>query len=145
MKKHLALSLVLGALAWLGVPSAATAGDYGRHYGHGHGGHHQNHVFISGYRSCGTPIHTERYLIRHDRRGYPVWGHRVVHIHHHRPLPPPPVFVGRPVYVPPPPPVYCAPPPPVFIGRPVCEPPPRTVISASYGGGGVVFHGSFWR
>jgi hypothetical protein len=65
-----------------------------------HRGHHSNHVYVSGYRSCGTPIYTERYVIRHRPRcGTPVWGYRVVpapvryappHRRHYRPAVCPP-------------------------------------------------------
>jgi hypothetical protein len=39
-------------------------------------------VFISGYQRCGTPIYSERYIVRYDRHRRPVYAYRVVH---HRP------------------------------------------------------------
>lgn len=76
-------------------------------------------VYISGYRSCGTPIYTERILVGYDRRGYPVWEYRVVEA-----------------------PRYYRPEPgPRYYSAPVC-PPPRP----SYGGyrnSGIVIQGSF--
>jgi len=140
--KSLAITLTLGALAWLGATPTAEARDYGRGYG---GSHHSTTVFISGYQSCGSPIYAERYIIRHDRRGYPVWGHRPVR-HQYRP----PVYYRPPVVVPVcPPPVYR---PPVY-GHPVYGPPVygrpvyghHSVVSGSYSGGGVHIHGSFHR
>jgi len=39
---------------------------------------HRSTVYVSGYRSCGTPIYKERYFIGYDRCGRPIWGTRVV-------------------------------------------------------------------
>lgn len=64
-------------------------------------------IYISGYRSCGTPIYTERYLVGYTRRGAPIWAYRTVAAPRAY-CPPPP----RRVYVapcPPPAPRYCAP------------------------------------
>jgi hypothetical protein len=47
--------------------------------------HFESHVYISGHRSCGTPIYTERYFIGYDCWGRPLWGTRVVR-HHYRPV-----------------------------------------------------------
>jgi len=35
-------------------------------------------TYISGHRSCGTPIYTQRYFVGYDRCGHEVWGTRVV-------------------------------------------------------------------
>jgi len=40
--------------------------------------HHSSRIYISGYRSCGTPIYTERYFIGYDRCGEAIWGTRLV-------------------------------------------------------------------
>jgi hypothetical protein len=82
-----------------------------------HRGHYNAPVYVSGYRSCGTPIYQQRYISHYRRCGTPVWVVRHVappRHHYHRP------------------PVYVAP-------VPVCPPP-------YYGGhprGGVVIQGSF--
>lgn len=62
---------------------------------------HSSHVYISGYRSCGTPIYKQRYVVRYDRCGAPVWGYRVVAA----------------------PRVYCPPPRPRCYPVPACPPP----------------------
>lgn len=86
--------------------------------------HHRSqgssHIYVSGYRSCGTPIYTERILVGYDRCGYPVWRYRAVEAprHYYQPE-------RRPRYR----------------SAPVC-PPPRP----SYGGyrnGGIIIQGSF--
>ncbi len=43
--------------------------------------HHSSRIYISGYRSCGTPVYTERYFIGYDHCGKPIWGTRVVRRH----------------------------------------------------------------
>lgn len=103
--KSLALTFALAAFTWIG---AAPNADARPHRGRGYDSHHHSsHIYVSGYHSCGTPIYTERYLIRYNRRGYPVWGYRVVapprHYYHapvrrHRHVPacPPPVYYGSP-------------------------------------------------
>lgn len=56
-----------------------------------------NHIYISGYQSCGTPIRTERYFVGYDPCGRPIWGYRTVRSHYrpvvreryHAPCPPP--------------------------------------------------------
>ena len=54
-------------------------------------------TYISGYRSCGTPIYTERYFVGYDRCGNPVWGTRVVRSHY-RPVVRPRYVAPRPTY-----------------------------------------------
>jgi len=63
---------------------------------------HSNHTYVSSYRSCGTPIYTERYLLGYDRCGEPVWGHRTVRSpyrpvvrSYHQPPCPPPIHYGH--------------------------------------------------
>ena len=84
------LSLAIAALAMLGAAPQATAGS-----------RYSNHVYISGYQSCGTPIYRERYFIGYDHCGRPIWGTRIVR-HYARPVvrtryvePCPPVYHGR--------------------------------------------------
>jgi hypothetical protein len=82
------------------------------------GSHHATHVYISGYRSCGTPVYQERYIRSYRRCGTPVWGYRVVN--------PPRYHVRAPRY-------YYHPQP-----IPVCPPPP-----GYYRGSRVIIHGSW--
>jgi hypothetical protein len=66
----------VAALALLGATPNAEARD--RH--HRQYRHHvpESHIYISGYRSCGTPIYRERFCAGHDRYGRPIWRTRVV-------------------------------------------------------------------
>lgn len=105
-------SIAIAAIALLGATLSADARP--------HRGHDSGHVYISGYRSCGTPVYTERYVRRYDRCGYPVWGYRVV----------------------PAPARYCPPPRRHYYRHPADCPPPYP----HYGGhrrGGVVISGVF--
>lgn len=74
---------------------------------------YRNTVYVSGHLSCGTPIYRERYVIRYDRWGNPVWAsrpcrapYRPVVRRAYRPVCPP---VVRPVYVAPCPTPYARP------------------------------------
>ncbi len=40
--------------------------------------HERSTVYISGYRSCGTPIYAMRYWVGYDRCGRPIWKYRVL-------------------------------------------------------------------
>lgn len=40
--------------------------------------HARSTVYVSGYRSCGTPIYTMRYLVGYDHCGRPIWRYRTV-------------------------------------------------------------------
>ncbi|MES2919990.1 MAG: hypothetical protein V4819_00485 [Verrucomicrobiota bacterium] len=89
--KTIITTLAIAALALLGAAPRAEAGT-----------HHSSRVYISGYRSCGTPIYTERYFIGYDRCGNPIWGTRVVPryyrpvVRQYHPVPcPAPVRYGR--------------------------------------------------
>lgn len=89
--KTIALTLGIAALGLFGTAPTVEA----RGYNHNRG-HVASHVHVSGHRSCGTPIYTERYLVGYDRRGFPVWGYRQV-VHPPRrfvpaPCPPPRVI-----------------------------------------------------
>lgn len=61
----------------LGAASTASARDYCD-------SGYRTTVYVSGYASCGTPIYTERYVVRIDRRGHPVWGCRTLPVSYHR-------------------------------------------------------------
>lgn len=50
---------------------------------------HGNRIYVSGHRSCGTPIYSERYFVRYDRCGVPVWAVRPYCPPVVRPCPPP--------------------------------------------------------
>lgn len=110
--KSCVIPSAIAALALLGASPQAEARP--------HRGHDTSRVYISGYRSCGTPIYMERYLIRYRRCGTPVWACREV---------PPPVRY------------YCPPPRRHDYRPPVCPPP--YPYYGGYRGSGVVFHGSF--
>ena len=60
-------TIAIAALALLGAAPQAEARS-----------HRSSRTYISGYRSCGTPIYTERYFIGYDHCGKPVWATRVV-------------------------------------------------------------------
>ena len=104
-------SLITIAIAALGLFAAAPSADARHRY--------SNHVFISGYRTCGTPIYKERYFIGYDRCGYPIWRYRVV------------AAPAR----------YCPPPPRYY--RPPVACPPRYPYYGGYPRNGVVISGSF--
>ena len=110
MKTTFLITAAIAALTLFGATPSAEAGSRHKHY--------KSHVYVSGYRSCGTPIYKERYIIRYDHCGYPVWGYRIVS-----------------------PPVRYCPPPRHYYHRPACPPP------YSYYGGrprsGVVISGAF--
>lgn len=110
--KHMKNAILTSAIAALALVVAAPEAD-ARSYR----GHHSSHVYVSGYRSCGTPVYTERYVIRYRTRcGTPVWGYRAVRA-----------------------PVRYAPPPRRYYRPEVC--PPHHPYP--YHRGGVVIHGSF--
>jgi|SRR6478672_11341916 len=59
--------LTIAALALFGAIPQAEARS-----------HQRNTIYISGYRSCGTPIYMERYFIGYDHCGNEIWGKRIV-------------------------------------------------------------------
>lgn len=75
--KAILTTLAIATLALLGSAPEAHA----RPYHHSGGG-----VFISGHRSCGTPVYSERYFIGYDHCGAPIWGTRIVRQSYHRPV-----------------------------------------------------------
>jgi hypothetical protein len=117
LMKATILTTVIAALAMISASPIADARPH-------HRGKHGSHVYVSGYRSCGTPIYTERYIKRYKRCGAPVWGYRVVG-------PPRRYYVApQPYYRP-------ACPPPAYYPPPVCPPP------YPHHGSGVVIQGTF--
>lgn len=106
--KNTIITSAIAALALLTASPQADARPYRSH--------HSNQVYVSGYRSCGTPIYTERYVVRYRPNcGTPVWGHRFVHA-----------------------PVRYVPQPRRYYRPPVCVP----AYPHHYRNSGVVFHGS---
>lgn len=61
----------------LGAATTASARDYCE-------SGYRTTVYVSGHASCGTPIYTERYVVRFDRHGHPVWGCRTLPVSYHR-------------------------------------------------------------
>lgn len=61
----------------LGAATHANARDYCE-------SDYRTTVYVSGYASCGTPIYTERYVVRVDRHGHPIWGCRTLPVSYHR-------------------------------------------------------------
>ncbi len=108
--KKLITTFAVAALAMLAAAPLAEARSYR--------GSHSSHTYVSGYRSCGTPIYTERYVRYIDRRGYPVWGYRTV------------AYTSR----------HYSAPRPRYYHAPVC-PPPRYHHGSRRSG--VTIHGSF--
>jgi hypothetical protein len=97
--KSLLTTLAVAALALLGSAPQADARPHRRHA-------ESSYIYVSGYRPCGTPIYTERYLVGYDRWGQPIFQYRRVSAprHHYRPEPCRPRYYSTPVC--PPPPVY---------------------------------------
>jgi hypothetical protein len=83
-----------------------------------HRGHHSGSTYVSGYRSCGTPIYQQRYISHYQRCGTPYWKTR-----------------------------YVAPPRQYYYRAPVCPPPvpvcPPTYYHGGYPRSGVVIQGTF--
>jgi hypothetical protein len=113
MKSSILITTAIAALGLLGTTPSAEARPHHRHS--------SSHVYISGYRSCGTPVYKEKYLIGYDRCGYPVWGYRIVS---------PPVR-------------YCPPPRDYYYSRPAVCPPPNPYYYGNRPRNGVVISGAF--
>lgn len=72
------IATVIAAIALaLGASSKAEAREY-------RGDSYRSSYYVSGRASCGTPIYTERFFIRVDRHGHPVWGYRQMPVSYHR-------------------------------------------------------------
>jgi len=104
MKKALGICL---AVAALGVLSATAEA-----------GHSSTRTYVSGYTSCGTPIHTQQIFVGYDCYGRPIYRYRTL----------PPQYRQAPVYYgggyPQPAPRYERRYEPRYSGRyePVCDP-----------------------
>jgi hypothetical protein len=71
------LATAIASIAiFTGISTNAEAREYC-------GDRHSPSVYISGRASCGTPIYTERYLIRIDHHGHPIWGYRFLPVSYH--------------------------------------------------------------
>lgn len=73
--KTIATAIAAIALV-MGVAPKAEAREYC-------GDRYQTSVYISGRASCGTPIYTQRYVVRVDRYGHVVWGTRTLPVSYH--------------------------------------------------------------
>ena len=92
-------TLAVAAIAFLGATPNAEARQH-RHR------HAESYIYVSGYRSCGTPIYSERYLVGYDRWGHPIWKHRKVKAPRHYRRAPQPRYYAAPVCPPPARPYY---------------------------------------
>lgn len=109
--KSTLITLTIAALALISSVTSADARS------------HSSRPYVGGYRSCGTPIDTERYFVGYDRCGAPVWGYRTVRSSYR------PVVRAR----------YQAPcPPPVHDGH-------GGGYRRGHSGGRVAIHGSIYR
>ncbi len=113
--KTIATTIAIAALALLGAVPQADARSRSSH---------SSRVYISGHRSCGTPIYMERYFIGYDRCGDPIWGQRPVRQSYRPPV------------------RYPAPCPPPYYSNPY-RPSYREQSCSS--GGGIVIEGYFGR
>lgn len=73
--KTIATAIAAIALT-MGAATQAEAREY-------RGERYSPSVYISGRASCGTPIYTERYFVRLNRHGSPMWGYRTLPISYH--------------------------------------------------------------
>lgn len=119
--KTILSTFAITTLALIGLAPEAQARPPHHHH------HHSNRVYVSGHRSCGTPIYSERYLVGYDPCGEPIWGVRTVRQPYCRPE-------VEPRYVAPCPSPY---------QRPIRN--PYSSCNRPYSGGGVVIQGYFGR
>ncbi|MCU0752645.1 MAG: hypothetical protein MUC40_06405 [Akkermansiaceae bacterium] len=118
--------IITAAIAALTLLGSATQGE-----ARPKRGHKGDQAYVSGYRSCGTPVYAQRHISHYKRCGTPVWKSRYVS---------PPRRYDYRVPVCPPPVRYC--PPPVRY----CPPPVQVCPPAyyqDYPRGGVVIQGTF--
>lgn len=64
-------AFAIAALAFAGTASRAEAQS---HCGSGP----SSYTYVSGYRSCGTPIYTQKYFAGYDHCGRVIWKYRVI-------------------------------------------------------------------
>lgn len=111
------ITAAIAALTLIGTATQSEARPHRKHC-------NSNQVYVSGYRSCGTPIYQQRYSNSYQRYSTPHCNTRYVA--------PPRYYYRAPVC--PPPVRYC--PPPVQ----VCPP---TYYHGGYPRSGVVIQGTF--
>ena len=111
------ITAVIAALTLIGTTTQSEARPHRKHS-------YSNQVYVSGYRSCGTPIYQQRYVSPYQSCGKSYYRTRYVA--------PPRHYYRAPVC--PPPVRYC--PPPVQ----VCPP---TYYHGGYPRNGVVIQGTF--
>ncbi len=73
--KTILTTVAIAALALLGAAPEAQARPY----------HQSGRVYVSSYRSCGTPVYSERYFVGYDHCGEPIWRVRSVRQPYYRP------------------------------------------------------------
>ncbi len=99
MKHKLITTLIAAAAMITAAPSADAQRHHYRYHPHAQ---HERFVFISGYHRCGTPIYSERYIVKYDRRHRPVYGYRTVRHQSHFVRPAPRGYYVAPAPCPPP-------------------------------------------
>lgn len=62
------------AIAALAIAGTASRADAQSHCGRAP----SSYTYISGYRSCGTPIYTQKYFVGYDHCGRAIWKYRVI-------------------------------------------------------------------
>ncbi|MGD7654122.1 MAG: hypothetical protein ACQCXQ_12955 [Verrucomicrobiales bacterium] len=76
--KTIITSLISASFLILGSTTASA--QYCTIYKSHHGSHYiESYVYISGYRSNGTPIYVKRHRVGTDRHGHPRWKNTVIH------------------------------------------------------------------
>jgi hypothetical protein len=99
MKHKLITTLIAAAAMIAAAPSADAQRHHHRNHPHAQ---HDRYIFISGYQHCGSPIYSERYIVRYDRRNRPVYGYRTVRHRPHFVRPAPRGYYVAPAPCPPP-------------------------------------------
>jgi len=106
MKNTIITTLLAAAAILVSAPAADAQRHHRNSHYHSHYGHSQqqrsSYIFISGYQRCGTPIYSERYVVRYDRRSRPVYGYRVIRHRPHFVRPAPRGYYVAPAPCPPP-------------------------------------------
>lgn len=73
-RKHMKTWITTLAIGALALAAATPRAEAKKHKDYGS----KTSYYISGHRSCGTPIYSVRYVAGFDRCGNPVWNTRVV-------------------------------------------------------------------
>jgi hypothetical protein len=77
--KNAIFAIAVAAVTLLGTAPQAEAHSHGK----------SSYIYVSGYRSCSTPIYKQKYFIGYDRCGREMWGYRIVSAPRHIPAPRP--------------------------------------------------------